>query len=299
MVGSMGVDELQALARLTLAALGQWLSDHGSAILVIALAATMAVRLLRRAIPAAISRAVGREASPLTAGDLTKRAATLSSVLVDSARALVLLIALVLVVDELGVNVVPVIAGLGIGGIALGLGAQSLVKDGINGVLILLENQYGHGDLVTVAGVQGWVEEVNLRRTILRDMDGTLHSVPNSEIKVSSNLTRGFSGINLLVPIAAPADVEKAIALIDATGAALAADEALGEKIVQAPHVARIENATAASVDVRVIGRVAPGAQWEVTTALRRRLMRVFEAEGVRFGPLPAPPPPAPPPPGR
>lgn len=273
-----------------------WLRDHGIAIVSIAVAAYIVVHMLRRAIPSGITRVVMRQATPLTETDVRKRAETLSSVLLGSAEIAVLVVALLLVIDQLGVNVAPVIAGLGIGGIAIGLGAQSLVRDAINGILILTENQYGKGDMIRVAGVQGWVEEVNLRRTVLRDADGTLHSVPNSEVRVSSNLTRGFSGIDLLVPLAAGTDVDAAIDLIDRTAQELAADESTGPKVIDTPRVARVEATSAASVTVRVTGRVVPGAQWEVTGALRRRLVRAFGQAEIKFGPIEgAPPPPAPP----
>jgi small conductance mechanosensitive channel len=149
--------------------------------------------------------------------------------------------------------------------------------------------------MVKVAGVQGWVEEVNLRRTVLRDLDGTLHSVPNSEIKVSSNLTRGYSGIDLVVSLAAGTDVDSAIRAINDAGRELADDDEIGADVLEAPQVSRIETTTATGLDVRVTGRVRPGAQWKVTTALRRRIIRVFDVQSIRFGPAaPAPPPAAP-----
>ena len=272
------------------------LADHGLVIFLVVVAAFVGVRLVRRAIPATIKRTVMRQASPLTESDLEKRSDTLSGVLLGIAQLAIVLLALLLVLDEVGINVLPVVAGLGIGGIAIGLGAQSLVKDAINGMLILTENQYGKGDMVTIAGVQGWVEEVNLRRTVLRDIDGTLHSVPNGAITVSSNLTRGFSGINLLVSLAAGTDVEQGMELINRIGQEMAEDAILGPMIVEAPYSARMEGATATTLDVRVFGRVAPGKQWEVASALRRRLVRTFDAEGIKFGPIqPAPPAPAPP----
>lgn len=281
--------------------IGDWAGKHGAAMIGIGVAALVLVWVLRRAIPSGVQRAVLRDTTPLTEAEQRKRADTLSAVLLGSAEVVVLVITLLLMVQELGVNVAPVIAGLGIGGIAVGLGAQSLVKDAINGILILLENQYGRGDMVRVGGVQGWVEEVNLRRTVLRDTDGTVHNIPNSEIKVASNLTRGFSGVNLTITVASGQDVDRAIALLDQAGAEVATDAALSAKVVDAPRVTSVDSVSAATVALRVVGRVAPGAQWEVTSALRRRVIRLYEAEGIRFGPMePAPaPPPAPAPAAR
>ncbi|MGH2585907.1 MAG: mechanosensitive ion channel family protein [Dehalococcoidia bacterium] len=291
---------------MNLDALGDWAADHAVNLIIIAVATLIVLRLLGHAIPPAIRRMVMADATPLTEIDLRKRADTLTGVLLTSARITVLAIAALMVAGELGINVVPVIAGLGIGGIAIGLGAQSLVRDAINGILILTENQFGRGDMVKVAGVQGWVEEVNLRRTVLRDLDGTLHSVPNSEIKVASNFTRGYSGVDLLVSVATGTDVDAAIQTIDQVGQDLLHDGELAGAILQAPHVARIESATGAGYDLRVSGRVKPGSQWQAASALRRRIVAAFNAHDIRFGPggPPAPaapptpaPPPAPPPP--
>src|SRR5262249_40140251 len=146
-----------------------------------------------------------------------------------------------------------------------------------NGILILSENQFGKGDMIKVAGVQGWVEEVNLRRTVLRDLDGTLHSVPNSEIKVASNLTRGFSGVDLVVSVAAGQDLDAAIQAVNEAGRALAGDVEVGEEILEPPHVTRVENVNAASAELRVSGRAVPGSQWKVTSTLRRRIVKSFD----------------------
>jgi small conductance mechanosensitive channel len=275
--------------------IARWGRENLLAIAVIVGAAWLSIYVLKRVIPPAIRRAILVDVTPLNEHDLRKRADTLSSVLLGGAQIVVIIIAALMVIGEMGFNLAPVIAGLGITGIAVGLGAQSMVRDAINGLFILAENQFGKGDMVKVAGVQGWVEEVNLRRTVLRDLDGTLHSVPNSEIKVSSNLTRGYSGIDLVVSLAAGTDVDSAIRAINDAGRELADDDEIGEDVLEAPQVSRIETTTATGLDVRVTGRVRPGAQWKVTTALRRRIIRVFDVQSIRFGPAaPAPPPAAP-----
>jgi small-conductance mechanosensitive channel len=281
------------LVEITSGDIARWARENLVSIIVIVVATLLVLRLLDRIIPAAIRHAILVDVTSMNEHDLRKRADTLSSVLLGGARIAVIVIAALMVIGEMGFNVAPVIAGLGITGIAIGLGAQSLVRDAINGIFILAENQFGKGDMIKVAGVQGWVEEVNLRRTVLRDLDGTLHSVPNSEIKVSSNLTRGYSGVDLLVSIAAGTDVDAAIETINDAGRALLDDDEVGEDILEAPQVSRIETASAAALDVRVTGRVRPGAQWKVTSALRRRIIKAFDVQSIRFGPAAAPPPPA------
>jgi len=283
------------LFQLDTGALRDWVAGHGVSVVLIVVTTLAALKLIGRIIPPAIRRAVLSQVTPATEYDLRKRADTLTAVLLGAARAAVLVVATLMIMGELGINVVPVIAGLGIGGIAIGLGAQSLVRDAINGILILTENQFGRGDMIKVAGVQGWVEEVNLRRTVLRDIDGTLHSVPNSEIKVSSNLTRGYSGVDLLIAIAAGQDIDAAIDVINRVGRDLGEEPEMGEEILEAPRVVRVENVSAATVDLRVAGRVVPGSQYKVASALRQRIVKAFGAGEIRFGPMPAPPPSPPP----
>lgn len=265
-------------------ALLDWLRDHGLAIALIVVAALVALRILGRAIPPAVRRTLLADRGGLAEQDLSKRTDTLTAVLLGGGRIAVLVVAALMVVGELGIDIVPVIAGLGIGGIAIGLGAQSLVRDAINGILILSENQFGKGDMVKVAGVQGWVEEVNLRRTVLRDLDGTLHSVPNSEIKVASNLTRGYSGVDLVVSVAAGQDLDAAIEVVNTAGRALSEDAEAGADVLESPRVTRVESVGAASIELRVSGRATPGSQWQVTSALRRRIVKAFDSQGIRFG---------------
>jgi small-conductance mechanosensitive channel len=282
-----------ALVDLSVDSIADWSSVHVARIAMVVALAVAANVVLRRVVPPAIRAAVLRDATPRTEVDLRKRADTLGNVLINTTELAVIVIGAFVVLDELGYNVAPFLTGLGIGGLALGLGAQSLVRDMLNGVFILIENQYGRGDLVTIAGVQGWVEEVNLRRTVIRDADGTLFTIPNSEVKVSGNLTRGYSGINLLVPLTAASDVDRAMALIDEAGQEIAADPHLGPLVVEAPRAVRVEALTDKGLTLRVLGKVVPGSQFEVAGALRHRIKRSFDAAEIRFG-EPAPPPPAP-----
>lgn len=285
----------RALADLSWASLGEWAALHGKNIVIVIVLAVVAVRLLRRAAPATIRSAVMRNATPQTEMDLRKRADTLGTVTLWCAQIAIVVIGALMVLDEFGFTITPVLTGLGIGGIAIGLGAQSLVRDAINGMFILFENQYGKGDLISVAGVQGWVEEVNLRRTVIRDAEGVVYSIPNSEVKVSGNFTRGFSGVSLLLPLVLASDVERAMALIDDVGREIATDPEFGPLVVEPPHAARVEGITDKGLTIRVLGKVTPGAQFQVSGVLRRRIKRAFDLAEIRFGepPAPAPTPPA------
>ena len=193
------------------------------------------------------------------------------------------LVALLMVLPELSVNIGALLAGVGIAGIAIGFGAQTIVRDALNGLFILIENQYGIGDVVTVAGVTGRVEEVNLRRTVLRDLDGVVHSVPNSEIRVASNYTRDWSGVNMNVTVAYDADLDRVTEVIDAVGRELAADAAYKRVIKEAPHVVRVDAFKDSGVSLKVLGVTKPMRQWEVMGELRRRLKKAFDAEKIEM----------------
>ena len=149
-------------------------------------------------------------ARELSAVEIHKRIETLSTLGTNVIQAFVLIIALVMILGELGLDIAPAIAGLGVVGIAVGFGSQSLVRDYFNGSLILIENQFSRGDVISIAGVTGTVEEFSLRRTTIRDLDGIVHTVPNGEIKVASNRTRVWARINLDVTVAYGTDIERA-----------------------------------------------------------------------------------------
>jgi small conductance mechanosensitive channel len=280
---------MAALFTLTLAAridgdrIADWLVDHGVRIAVILIVVAVIILIFRHVVPHAVDAAVRRRMEERPDEEVEKRVETLDTVFVRTAEIVLAAIALFMVLPELGVNVGPVLAGVGIVGIAIGLGAQTLVRDTINGMFILIENQFGIGDVVTVAGISGRVEEVNLRRTVLRDLDGAVHSVPNSEIRVASNHSRGWSGVDMNVTVAYEADIDKATAVIDRVGQELAADAEYGPLITDAPHVARVDAFKDSGVALKVLGVTEPMRQWEVMGELRRRLKKAFDAERIEL----------------
>ncbi len=197
------------------------IADRLLIVLVIVVVCVAITRLtlgaLRRVLGAMQARAQS-EASLDEAAEVSKRFATIERSPAMSSRASCITIGGLLVLEQIGLDVGPAIAGLGVVGIAIGFGAQAIVRDFFSGILILLENQYGQGDVVEIAGVTGTVEELTLRRTVLRDADGVVHNVPNGEIKVASNRTRVWRRINHDVIVAYGTDIEHAIAVFDAVG---------------------------------------------------------------------------------
>jgi small conductance mechanosensitive channel len=153
----------------------------------------------------------------------------------------------------------------------------------LSGLFILFENQYGVGDTVTVANVTGTVEDLTLRRTVVRDVDGVLHSVPNGTINTSSNHTRDYARVRVQIPVAHANEVDKIRRAADRAGAELADDPVYGPMTITPPRFVRIESMdNAGGVSVNVNGRVIPGKQWEVAGALRERLIDAFQKDGIK-----------------
>jgi small conductance mechanosensitive channel len=191
-------------------------------------------------------------------------------------------VALLMILDEFAISIGPAIAGLGVVGIAVGFGAQTLIRDWLAGVFIILENQYSAGDVVRISGVDGVVEDFSLRRTTLRDLDGTVHTVPNGSIVVASNMTRGWARVNLDISVAYDTDIDRATALIDEVGRSLTTDERWKDRVIEAPSVQRVNALGDSSVSLKVLGEVRPAEQWAVAGELRKRILAAFAAEGIQ-----------------
>ncbi len=192
-------------------------------------------------------------------------------------------IGFMLILSEIGVDIGPLLAGVSFVGIAVGFGAQSLVKDFFAGLFIVLENQYRVGDVVTIAGVSGRVESVSFRNTVLRDLDGDKHFIPNGSVDVATNKTMDFSSININVGVSYDSDIAVVEKIINEVGIALVRDENIGPNIIKAPYFSRVREFGAYDVSVKVLGRVQPGKQWSVAGEFRKRLKLAFEKEGIEI----------------
>lgn len=209
---------------------------------------------------------------------------TLSSVIYSIGLFVILFIASMQVLALLGINMGPLLASAGVAGLAIGFGAQTLVKDFINGFFILAENQYDIGDTVRIAGVQGVVENMTLRRTVLRDADGTVHTVPSSEIKVVSNTTRDWTQVNLRVSVAYAVDSDRVIALLKQVGDDLAHDPAFAGMIVGTPEISGIDKVSGNAVEYLMLVKTTPGSQFAVKRELQRRIKVCFEKNHIEPG---------------
>jgi small-conductance mechanosensitive channel len=257
-------------------------------ILLILVITLVLLKLARFGVHGLVKTLLDRETSEGTAQELSamevkKRMDTLEGLGVTIVRIFILAIAALMILGELNLNIGPAIAGLGVVGIAVGFGTQSIVRDYFTGALILVENQFSKGDVVNLAGVSGTVEDFSLRRTTLRDVDGVVHTVPNGEIKVASNLTRVWARINQDISVAYGTDLEKAIAVIDEVGRDMYADPEWRRRIMEAPHVARVGQLGEYGVALRVQGMVRAPEQWAAGGELRKRLLAAFTANGIEI----------------
>src|SRR3954463_1817599 len=257
-------------------------------IIVIVIVAYIALRLARLFVHGVVKALLDREASEgtaqeLSAVELKKRMNTIDTLGSNSIEFLIVAIPGLMILGQLGFNIGPAIAGLGIVGIAIGFGAQSLVGDYLNGVLVLIENQFAKGDVVRIAGVAGTVEDFTLRRTTLRDTDGVVHTVPNGEIKVASNMTRVWARINQDVTVAYGTDVDKAIEVVDNVGREMAGDPAWKRRVLEAPSVERVQALAENGITLKILGTVRAADQWAAAGDLRKRLLAAFREHGIEM----------------
>ncbi len=261
-----------------------WFKQHGVRILFIAVLAAALYFAVRKSIPRAMHLAIGKgKWTKKAKEEQDKRIKTLSKVFILTGGVLITVIALLMILSELGINIGPLIAGFGIIGIAVGFGAQYLIRDLIGGLFIIVEGQYNVGDVVKIGSISGLVEEINLRRTILRDLDGIVHFIPNGESGVVSNFTREWSRVNLNVLVAYNTDLDHAIAVINRVCKEMADEPYWKALIIKAPQVLRIDNLGASGIDIKILGDTKPIMQWDVMGEIRKRLKKAFDKEGIEI----------------
>ena len=244
----------------------------------------VAAYVLTRIARAIARRSVDLHVRTLPPGVRVQQVRTVAGVVSSISVIVIFFVAALEVLGLLGLNLGPMLASAGIAGLAIGFGAQALVHDFINGFFILLENQYDIGDTVRVAGVKGTVERMSLRRTVLRDDDGTVHTVPNSSIQIVSNATRDWSQIALRVTAAYSEPDGKVVRLLREVGDEVRQDPAFADDIISAVDVAGIERVSNGEVEYLLLLKTRPNKQFGVSRELRRRIKESFEKNGVQAG---------------
>lgn len=270
-----------------LAAQGAWIVVFQ--ILLVVVATFVALRFAHVTVNAALDRLFAREVTEGAAQDVPqieveRRRHTLEGLVYRAVRVMILIIAFLMTLRVLNLDIGPAIAGLGIAGLALSLGAQHLVRDYVAGAFVLIENQYSKGDVVTIAGVTGAVEDISLRRTTLRDFDGAVHYVPHGLIQTASNLTRTWAAINLDVPVPFEQDLARVAAAVDIAAQQLQADPTWTARIIEAPRAVRVESIAEQGLVVKVFGKVVPQSRFKAAGELRRLIVEECARGGVVLG---------------
>jgi small conductance mechanosensitive channel len=211
-------------------------------------------------------------------GEVKKRQKTLTGLFVTIIHILIVIVVIFTILAKTGMNLAPILASAGVVGIALGFGAQSLVRDSLAGLFIILENQYRVGDYVEITGsgitnAGGTVEKISLRSTILRDRDGNVHFVPNGAVTQAINKTLGYSKVHFTIPVGQDTDVEKLTDIINGLGRQMAKDKAWQDKIIDPPHFVEVGNITKNGFEVTISGITQPADQWLVGSEFKTRLM--------------------------
>jgi small conductance mechanosensitive channel len=228
------------------------------------------------------ARLATMQARRLPPGLRTQQVKTVVGVINSVAVFVIVFVSVLMILAELNLHLEPLLASAGVAGIAIGFGAQTLVHDFINGFYIVLENQYDIGDSIRVAGVKGSVEEMTLRHTVLRDDDGTLHTVPNSAIQIVSNMTRDWSQLTLRVTAAYGESSDKVVALLGEIGTEIRHDPAYADDIVSDIQVPGIDKVSNGEVEYLMIVKTKPNRQYGVSRELRRRIKDRFHKENIR-----------------
>ncbi|HEY0572988.1 MAG TPA: mechanosensitive ion channel domain-containing protein [Pseudonocardia sp.] len=230
--------------------------------------------VLRRRAPAGLRHI----AAPLLSERRVQRANTVGSVLRSITSVVVLTIASIMIMAEFGLNLGPILASAGIAGVALGFGAQNLVRDFLSGMFMLLEDQYGVGDVVDLGVATGTVEAVGLRITTLRDVRGTVWHVRNGEIQRVGNKSQGYAVAVVDVPLAHTVDIAQAVELAGQVAAEVAATEDVAAQLLEPPEVLGVETVTVEGVTLRVTAKTLPGQQWMVQRALNAGIAKAFDS---------------------
>ena len=257
-----------------------WSSEHALSILLIILVTWLVLRFMIVVISRLIKKLVPR-GSFVSDEEEKKREDTLIKITQNFLSIFVWIVALFAVLSEFGVPIAPLITGAGILGVAIGFGSQSLVKDVITGLFIIAENQFRIGDVVSIGSHTGTVEGMTLRVTKLRQLDGTIHYIPNGEIKVASNKSKDYSMVDLKIDVGYNTKIDHLENVVNEVGESLANDPDFGKYIIDSPKFLRIDDFSDYAIKARILGKVFPKKQYLVAGELRKRLKNVFEEKDI------------------
>ena len=260
-----------------------WFMTSGIRVIVIVAIAVAIFLICRPIIRSIIKRMVSHRMAGEEETEIQKRTDTLSSIIVKTVGIIILIVAVITILPEFGVNILPLITFIGVGGLAIAFAAQSLVRDFIAGFFILMEDHYRIGDVVSIAGVAGVVEDIALRRTVLRDLDGNVHSVPNGKVELSTNMTKKYSRVNLNVSVGYGENLKHVIDIANRVCQEMAKDPQWKDDFITTPSVLRVDNLGDSGIDIKILGDTKPAKQWAIMGELRLRLKDTFDSEGIEI----------------
>lgn len=268
----------------------QWFSLNWWIVLLIVFGAWIARHVGDILIAGIVRRTVRRRHGDITEEDIKKRQDTLIALFVAMLRVFIWAVAGFSIIELIfpRLDLTPILAGASVLGVAIGFGAQTLIKDFLSGLFIILENQYRVGDVVEIDNASGTVEQITLRSTIVRDNNGSVHYIPNGNVTHAINKTMGFAKINLTIEVSASTDVDSLAVIINEVGSKMAEEQKWKERIIEKPYFLGIDSFTTSTLDVKIVGKTYPNAQWSVTGELRRRLIAAFKKEGIIAAKVPA-----------
>jgi len=214
---------------------------------------------------------------------LAIRAKTMASIFIKIIAIIIWIIAIVMVLGVIKVDITPLLATLGVASLGLGFAVQNVIRDYLQGLFIVMEDWYRIGDWVTIAGMEGEVEKVSPRRTVIREINGTMHVIPNSQIPFASNQTRDWARINLYVTVAYKEDISHVYQVIDGLCQELKDDPDFGTNLTTTPSAMRVSDLGDHGVDICIRGYTKPGEQWGLTGELRKRIKNRFDQEGIEI----------------
>ncbi|MDD4031758.1 MAG: mechanosensitive ion channel family protein [Bacteroidales bacterium] len=259
-----------------------WILTHGIKIALILAATYILNRILQKLIIRIIQIAVVSDNFSTQEAE-KKRENTLNQIFSVTIKIIIITITSLMIMQELGMQIGPILASAGVVGLAFGFGGQYLIRDIITGLFIIIENQYRIGDVICVEGICGIVENISLRKTILRDMDGTVHHIPHGEIKKVSNLTKDFSCINLDIGISYNSELEHVINVVNKVGNDLARDPEWAPFIIKPPQFLRVNDFSDSAIVIKITGDTQPLKQWAVAGELRKRIKIAFDKEEIEI----------------
>ncbi len=262
--------------------LSDWFIQSGYKILVIIAGAIIIVKIAE-IVTIRLLTSLKKYKHPRDEEEFLKRIDTMRFIIRYVFNIVILIIAIAMILKVIGLDIRPVLAAAGVLGIAIGFGAQSLVKDVISGFFILLENQIRVGDVVQIAGKGGVVEEVNLKMTILRDLSGNVHYIPNGEITVVTNMTKVYSRYVFNIGVAYREDVDEVIEVIKTVDEDLRSDEDFGPDILEPIEILGLDEFADSALIIKARTKTKPIKQWRVAREFNRRLKKAFDANNIEI----------------